>query len=74
MLLERIETYLRNHRMPPSRFGREVMGDPNFVGSLRFGRTPGPKTVTKVLAYLERPPAGGDAAQGRGSVGADREV
>jgi hypothetical protein len=30
------------------------MGDPRFVFELRRGREPRPRTVNKVLAYLQR--------------------
>ena len=58
MLLIRIDRFLRAHRMPPTRFGREAVGDPNFVLDLRDGRCPRQATVLRVEAYLkanERP-------------------
>ena len=57
MLIQRIEAYLRRTRMSASRFGREAVGDPNFVASLLLGRKPRPRTVARVLAFI--------AAQGR---------
>ena len=39
--------------MAPTRFGRNVVGDPRFVFDLRRGRDPRPQTVERVLAYLE---------------------
>lgn len=53
MLLWRIEQYLKERRMPPTRFGREVVGDPNFVFDLRDGREPRERTAAKVCAYLD---------------------
>jgi hypothetical protein len=53
MLIQRIEAYLRRTRMAPTRFGREAMGDPNFVGSLLVGRKPRPRTVDRVVAFIE---------------------
>lgn len=53
MLLERIERYLRTTRMPPTRFGRNVLGDPNFVFNLRDGRRMRSTTIERVEAYLE---------------------
>ena len=38
---------------PPTRFGREAMGDPRFVFDLRRGREPGARVEQKVRAYLE---------------------
>jgi len=52
-LLREIEKFLRRNDTPPTRFGREVVGDPRFVFDLRNGRDPRPKTVQRVLAYLQ---------------------
>ena len=54
MLLRSIEKHLRAHGLSPARFGRDAMGDPRFVFELRGGREPRPRTVAKVLAYLQR--------------------
>lgn len=53
MLLERIERHLKSRRMPPTRFGRAAVGDPNFVFNLRDGREPRSSTVSRVIAYLD---------------------
>lgn len=52
-LLREVEKFLRQFDIPPTRFGREVLGDPRFVEDLRNGRDPRPATVAKVRAYLE---------------------
>jgi hypothetical protein len=52
MLLQRVEEYLKIHRVPPARFGRDAMGDPKFVFQLREGREPRESTIGRVLAYL----------------------
>lgn len=52
MLLLRIERYLRSTNTPAARFGREAVGDPNFVFDLRNGREPRGKTVERVFSYL----------------------
>ena len=52
-LLREIEKFLRRNDTPPTRFGREVVGDPRFVFDLRNGRDPRPATVQRVLAYLQ---------------------
>ena len=52
-LLRDVEKYLRRSDVPPTRFGREVVGDPRFVFDLRNGRDPRPATVARVRAYLE---------------------
>lgn len=53
MLLSRIERHLKATRTPPTRFGRDALGDPCFVFELRDGREPRPKTVKRVNAYLD---------------------
>jgi 2,4-dienoyl-CoA reductase-like NADH-dependent reductase (Old Yellow Enzyme family) len=52
-LLREIEKFLRQSDVAPTRFGREVLGDPRFVFDLRNGRDPRPCTVSRVRAYLE---------------------
>ena len=52
-LLRRIEHYLRGSGMPPTRFGREAVGDPRFVFDLRAGREPRPETTRRVLARID---------------------
>jgi hypothetical protein len=52
MLLYRVEKYLRATRTPPTRFGREALGDSRFVFDLRSGREPRSATVQRVLDFL----------------------
>lgn len=52
-LLDQIETYLAQHEMPPTKFGRLVVGDPRFVEDLRGGRMPRRRTCERVHLYLE---------------------
>lgn len=52
-LLDQIETYLAQHEMPPTKFGRLVVGDPRFVEDLRGGRMPRRRTCERVRLYLE---------------------
>ena len=59
MLLDRIEKLLKTRRMPPTRFGREALGDPKFVFDLRDGREPRSATVRRVTEYLDRQEASG---------------
>lgn len=51
-LLMLVERHLRRAAVPPSRFGREVAGDPRFVFDLRRGREPRPATCARVLAFI----------------------
>ena len=53
-LLMTVERHLRRAAVPPSRFGREVAGDPRFVFDLRRGREPRPATVDRVLAFIAK--------------------
>jgi len=52
-LRRRIERFLREHDMPPTRFGREAVRDPRFVFDLRLGREPRPETQQRVHAWLD---------------------
>lgn len=52
MLLTQIDRYLRLTKMSPTRFGRDAVGDPNFVLNLRDGREPRPQTVRRVLSFI----------------------
>jgi hypothetical protein len=52
-LLYEVEKFLRQTHTPPTRFGREAIGDPRFVFDLRRGREPRPRTVRRVRAFLE---------------------
>ena len=51
--IEKVEKYLRRREIAPTRFGRDVVGDPRFVFDLRNGREPLPRTIMRVRAYLE---------------------
>ena len=53
ILLREIEKFLRHNDTAPTRFGRDVVGDPRFVFDLRNGRDPRPSTEARVRAYLE---------------------
>ena len=53
MLLYRVEQFLKFHRMPPARFGREAVKDPCFVFDLRDGREPRARTVARVNAFIQ---------------------
>jgi hypothetical protein len=50
----RIEQYLRRTRTAPTRFGRDVLGDPRFVFDLREGRELRAETAARVTAWLNR--------------------
>lgn len=52
-LLRRIEIYLRRTATPPTRLGRDAVGDPRFVFDLRRGREPRAPTRARVAAWLD---------------------
>lgn len=67
-LLATVERHLRRSEQSPSRFGRDVIGDPRFVFDLRRGREPRAATAARVLAAI----AGGVAAvDGKSAPSAD---
>lgn len=53
-LLAAIDLFCRVKHMPQSRFGRNALGDPNFVGQLRDGRVCNEWTIRRVSNYIER--------------------
>ena len=55
-LLENIEAYLNGTGMAPATFGRDVMGDPNFVFDLRSGRDYRSSTVRKIEDFIAAHP------------------
>lgn len=50
MLLRTIETFLRAHSMPATKFGRLAAHDPRFVLDLRMGRIARPDTELRTRA------------------------
>lgn len=55
-LLREVEKLLNRSQTAPTRFGRDVVGDPRFVFDLRRGREPRQATVERVRAFLENRP------------------
>ena len=51
-LLREVEKFLRSTDVAPTRFGRDVMGDPRFVFDLRNGREPRESTAERVRNFL----------------------
>ena len=62
-LLRRIEVYLRKSGTAPSRFGRDVLGDPKFVQDMRAGREPRRKTAHRIAVKLAEMEAALEARQ-----------
>ena len=53
MLLRTIETFLSEHTMPATKFGRLAAHDPRFVLDLRMGRTPRRDTELRTRAWMK---------------------
>lgn len=49
-----VEAFLARTQMKPTLFGREALGDPNFVADLRARRAPSLATVDKVMAFIRK--------------------
>ena len=52
MLIRKIDAFLRQTKMPQTRFGRLATNDPRFVFDLRRGRTPRPTTERRVEHFM----------------------
>lgn len=51
-LLIEIDRYLRQTKMPVTKFGRLAANDPRLVGDLRRGRKPGVAIVARIKALI----------------------
>ena len=51
-LLGRVETFLKQHEMAPTRFGRETMGEASLVARLRDGRSLSLRNANKLLDFM----------------------
>lgn len=51
-LLIKIDRYLRQTRMPVTKFGRLAVNDPRLVGDLRRGRHPGARTIARIERFI----------------------
>lgn len=47
-----VEAFLARTGTSASRFGREAIGDPNFVLDLRSGRVPSLRTAERVMSHI----------------------
>lgn len=52
VLLE-IERWIKARGMPPTRFGKQSVGDPKLVFDLRSGRDPSSKVAARIRAFME---------------------
>ncbi|MDX3910728.1 MAG: hypothetical protein QHC67_13055 [Sphingobium sp.] len=53
-LLRRIEVFIREHDIPPTRFGRESVRDPRLVLDMRNGREPGQRMKSRVEHFMNK--------------------
>ena len=72
--LAEIERHLASKDIEASAFGKQALGDPNFVFDLRKGRSPSTRTMDKVRAYIAGTAQTQDnpAAQASGTSPAER--
>jgi 2,4-dienoyl-CoA reductase-like NADH-dependent reductase (Old Yellow Enzyme family) len=49
-----VEGFLASTRMKATDFGRESVGDPNFIRHLRKGRSPSLLTADRVCTFMEK--------------------
>ena len=52
VLLRQMTQACELHDIPPTRFGREAVGDPCLVFDIRAGRQPGARLQRRILAYI----------------------
>jgi hypothetical protein len=52
MLIRKIEAFMRQTKMPQTKFGRLAVGDPRLVTDLRSGRSPRPKMEKRVEHFM----------------------
>ena len=52
MLIRTVEKFLRETRMPATKFGRLAVRDPRFVYDLRLGREPRPPMKSRVEHFM----------------------
>ena len=53
-LLRAIEVYLERTGTPPTRFGREALGDPRLIRDLHRGRELRPETMARLQSFLRQ--------------------
>lgn len=50
--LQKIEEFLAKSGMPPTIFGRQAVGDGNFLRELRNGRSPSLRVAERVESFI----------------------
>ena len=51
-ILRKIESFLRDTGMAPTRFGRDAVRDPRLVFYMRNGREPTPKMIRRIEHFM----------------------
>ena len=51
-ILRKIENFLRNTGMAPTRFGRDAVRDPRLVFDMRNGREPTPRMIRRIEHFM----------------------
>lgn len=51
-VVEQIDAFLARHDMAPTRFGRDALGEPQFVSSLKAGRVPGLGVLARLSLFM----------------------
>jgi len=70
MLIRSIENFLKQHDMPPTKFGRLAAHDPRFVLDLRMGREPRSGTEARIVGFMRGfEAARGEVERGNADVG-----
>lgn len=52
MTLRKIEKFLRDTGMAPTRFGRDAVRDPRLVFDMRNGREPTPRMINRIEHFM----------------------
>jgi hypothetical protein len=73
-LIERIDQFLLDTGMAPTRFGREAANEPAFVTRLRGGMSPTLGRVNRVIAFMDQFRAERDADHIASLNGADEAL
>ena len=66
-----IDGFLVRHKMAPSRLGRDVLGEPQFVSEVRKGRVPSLPTLTKLAEFIRSTDA---SVEERSDMATDRKA
>lgn len=63
--LRKIERFLRDTGMAPTRFGRDAVRDPRLVFDMRNGREPSARTIRRIEHFMNIRQNGANGATAR---------